>query len=449
MASDPDLSDVRRSDPALLAWSETMSGHSLDPELRARLLQAQQPNGVVQGEEPSLSTACAIIAWSAAGPDDEDAVAALNKARRAIARTGGMRDEDGTAGELRAASAVLASLAAGGVPELADGRESAMDPVARLAAQLRPALRRTIHVFPEEPSLLARAAAALLLADPRDGHGRAMLDRAASRLEELPGGAAMVLPSESRDHEVEALTSSLALAVAAHQAGRAELAERLLRGGFASENVATRTGGELAFWLLAAAAYGVMGTGSPELVTVSVAGRRHTLDLGDGHAAVVFEGHAGRAYSVTVERIGGPALLTRAEVVMGRTFTTGGEGPLELELAGDAGGAREVAAMELAVRAREGVLAPVVDLQLPAGVDARESLLDVVLAAPGVRHAEPRRPGFVRVWLEPLAEGTQTVIPLPIRWSARGRLRGLGAMAYPQGRPAAMTMLAPAELDID
>ena len=449
LASDPDLTDVRRRDPALLAWSETMSGHALDPELRARLLQAQDPSGVVQGAAPALSTACAIIAWSAAGPDDEDAVAALTKARNAMPRTGPMRDDDGAAGELRAASSVLAALAAGGVSEIADGREIAMDPVARLAAQLRPALRRTIHVFPEEPSLLARAAAALLLADPRDGHGRAMLDRAASAIEELPGGAALVVPSENRDHEVEALTASLALAVAAHQAGREELAERLLRGAFTGENIATRTGGELTFWLLAAGAYGVMGAGEPELVTVNVAGRSHRLNLSEGHAAVVFQGHAGRSYPVSVERIGGPALLARAEVVMGRSFTDGGTGPLELELAGDAGRAGEVAALELTVHAREGVLAPLVDLQLPAGVDASDTLLEVVERSPGVRRVEPRRPGFLRIWLETLAEGTQTVIPLPIRWTAHGRIRGLGAMAYPQGRPQAMTTLAPAELDID
>jgi hypothetical protein len=41
-----------------------------------------------------------------------------------------------------------------------------------------------------------------------------------------------------------------------------------------------------------------------------------------------------------------------------------------------------------------------------------------------------------------------TAIPLPVRWSVRGQLRGLGAMAYPASEPAAMTVLPPAALDV-
>jgi hypothetical protein len=448
LAADPDLADVRRRDPALLAWSETLNGHSLDPDLRAAMLRAQQPDGTVRGAEPVLSTACAVIAWSAAGEDDEDAAAALARARDAITASGPMADDDGAAGEIRAAAAMLAALAPGGVPELADETETALDPVARITAELRPALRRAIHTHPEEPSLLARAAAALLLADPRDGHGRAMLDRAASRLVDEGARAGLVAPSEARDQGTEAVTATLALAVAAHQAGRGDLAQHLLQAALARENVVTAAGGETVFWLLAAAAYGVMGTGTPEVVTVDVGGSRRTLDLTNGSAVVPFEIHAGRSAAIGVERVGGPALLVRGEVVMGREFEGAADGPLGLELAGDPGSAGDIAALELVITARRAVVSPVIDLQLPAGVDARDGLLDVVQGASGVRAAEPRRPGFLRVWLHPLAEGTMTAIPLPVRWSVRGQLRGLGAMAYPASEPAAMTVLPPAALDV-
>lgn len=449
LASDPALSDVRRRDPALLAWYEALNGRSLGPELRAALLRAQGPNGVVDGDIPALSTSCAVVAWSGADPEDEDARLALSRARSALTMTEPIPDDDATAGGLRTGAVVLAALASGGVPELFDGAAGSMDRVVRLLAQLRPALRRAIHLVPEEPSLLARAAAALLLADPRDGHGRAMLERVEQHLEEVEGGALLVVPSEARAGGTEALSATLALALAAHQAGRGELADRLLRGALTQENVVTRTGGELTFWHLAAAAYGVMGTGTPERVTVSVDGDERAVDLSEGYAVVPFEARAGRSSSVTVERIGGPGLLVRAEVVMGRSFTGDEEGPLALELLGEPGRAGRMAALELSVQARGAVEAPVIDLQLPAGVDAEESLLETVRMTAGVRDAEPRRPGFLRIWLEPMADGVQTSIPLPIRWSVRGRLHGLGAMAYPRAEPQAMTVLPPRTLNIE
>jgi hypothetical protein len=302
---------------------------------------------------------------------------------------------------------------------------------------------------PEEPSLLARAAAALLLADPRDGHGRAMLELAASHLEDLPGGAAMVAPSEFRDSGVEALSATLALALAAHQVGRDDLAHRLLRGALTQENVVTRTGGEVTFWLLANAAFGVMGTGSTERATVSVDGRSQEVDLSNGFAVVDFEARRGRSVSISVDRVGGPGLLVRGEVAMGRDFEAdGAPGPLTLELRGEPGRAGRVAALELSVVADRAVDSPIIDLQLPAGIDARETLIQTVTTANGVQRAEPRHPGFLRIWLAPMAAGTSVSIPLPIRWTLRGNLSGLGAMAYPQAQPDAMTVLPPRELDI-
>ncbi len=55
---------------------------------------------------------------------------------------------------------------------------------------------------------------------------------------------------------------------------------------------------------------------------------------------------------------------------------------------------------------------------------------------------------MVRVWLGPMAAGTEAVVPLPLRFRVRGSLTGLGAVAYPEGDPGAMTVLPPRTLEL-
>jgi hypothetical protein len=453
LSTDPDLAEQRRDDPALIAWADALAGRGLTDAHRAALMRAQSPDGIVSGREPALSTACSILVWSAMGADDEVAVSALAQARDALPDVPPFADDD-PASELRTAAAVLAAVAPGGVPELDPEGGGAYDPVAGLAAQLRAGLRRAIHVYPEEPALLARAAAALLLADPRDGHGRAMAERAAAHLVETDNGGALVATTEARPDALDALVASLALAVAAHQLDRDELAARLVRGAFVHENVLTRAGGEATFWYLAAAAFGAMGTGTPERVTVTADGHEEVVDLRSGRAVVDLARLAGgRTVNVSVERLGGPELLVRAEVVMGRAFDAtpddaSAEAPLALELQGDAGRLGELAALELSITARRAVRQPVLDIQLPAGVEAEGQLVEALLATGSVRAAEPREPGFVRVHLAPLAEGTSAILPLPLRWTGSGTLTGLGVIAYPLSAPDAMAVLAPRAFEV-
>jgi len=245
------------------------------------------------------------------------------------------------------------------------------------------------------------------------------------------------------------LTATLALAVAAHQLDQEELAQRLVRGALYDENVLTRVGGETTFWLLAAAAYGAMGAGVPERVTVRAGGEEQVVDLSSGRGVASIEGlRAGRSTSVVVERVGGPALLVRAEAVMGRRFDGRDDGPLSLELQGDEGRGGELAAFELTVTADRAVDAPILDVQLPAGVTAGDQLVATLQSSGAVRAAEPRHPGFLRIWLNPLVEGGSAVVPLPLRWTARGELHGLGVIAYPESSPEAMTVLAPRSLEV-
>ena len=60
---------------------------------------------------------------------------------------------------------------------------------------------------------------------------------------------------------------------------------------------------------------------------------------------------------------------------------------------------------------------------------------------------EVRDPGFLRLRLAPMGDGVTRTIPLLLQWTARGSLRGLGAVAYELGSPGAMSAIAPRELN--
>ncbi len=446
LAADPDLADLREQDPALVAFSDALAARRSDPELWARLLRRQRADGVVDGQDSMLSTACAAVAWASAGRYDADARAALSRLRTAFAGVGNPTGEAPAPDGIRTASAALGALAAGGVPELREGGRLAQDPVSRIAAVLRVSLRRTLRNYPEEPTLLARAAGALLLADPRDAYGLAMLEAAESHLASAPDGGARVVPSERMRTELESLTATTALAVAAHQAGRAALAERLLRGALGRDHVATRAGGESAFWLLAAGAFGAY-TQDATSVTVRIDGDAQQVALEGGRGIVELD-PSGSSHEVVVEAAEGAAFV-RVEASAARDFVSRSGGPYELSIAGDVGDAITGSGLELSVRATEELTEPtLLVIQLPAGVEADDALRAMLSRASAVVRVEAREPAFVRLWLAPMAAGTDVTIPLAFRWTVRGDLTGLGAIAFPLGRPEAMTVLAPRALDV-
>lgn len=448
-ADHPGLAELRENDPALLAWSYALSGRRPSAALRAALLRSQLEGGGVQGHAPSLSTACAITAWSADGVDDVEASAARERAVSVIGDIQAMDDRDGNAGIIRTQATMLVALATGGMADPIDADDEGLDPVATTTMSLATSLRAVLRSQRGEPSLLARAAAALLTASPGDLHGIAMLDLAAAHLESN-GAGALVVPSEERRDRDEVLDATLALALAAHQAGRPELASRLLRGALSEENVLVRLGGEPAFWLLAAGAYGVLGVGDPSSLSVEIDGRSVRASLHDGLAVVPLAGLSpGSSRNVTV-RAGGPAgVLARVEASYGAPFVARNDGPLALAIDGDLGNYGGVAALELSITARDRVRTAIVEVQLPAGVAADDALVAAVRGSTGVSGAEAREPGFLRIVLSPMERENRVVVPLPLAWRAQGSLRGLGVIAYPESRPSAMSSLAPRPLAIE
>lgn len=445
LGSDPDLEDLRRRDPALVAFSNALAGRDSDPDLWARLLRAQGPGGLLEGQNSLLSSACAAVAWASASEHDEDARRALAQLRAGFSRMGGV-ERDTDADRVRDAAATLGALAAGGVPEITTARGRTLDPLERYAAGLRVMLRRVLREHPEEPTLLARAAAALLLADPRDAYGLAMLERASAHLRESSDGGARVEPSELMNSELESLAATAALAVAAHQVDQPELAERLVRGALARDHVALRAGGEAAFWLLAGGAYGALGEDA-ESVELVIDGQSRRVALESGRATVPLSASAG-GHEVRVEAAEGAAFV-RVEAAMERAFRAREDGPFALSILGDVGDVATGAGLELSIHANELAPRAVLEIQLPAGIEADAGLRTMLAQTRGVERVEERAPGFVRLWLAPQAAGTDRRIPLHLRWTVRGDLRGLGAVIYPLGLPEAMSTLAPRSLAVN
>ena len=83
-------------------------------------------------------------------------------------------------------------------------------------------------------------------------------------------------------------------------------------------------------------------------------------------------------------------------------------------------------------------------IELPAGIDLDdEGVLAQLARTSGVLHLESRRPGFIRLELGPIASGVDVRIPLSLRWSLGGSVRGLAAVVYEADDPDHRTVIAP------
>jgi hypothetical protein len=151
---------------------------------------------------------------------------------------------------------------------------------------------------------------------------------------------------------------------------------------------------------------------------------------------------------VRVDPPEGAGVLVRAELAYERPFVPVTGRSLELALGGDVGDGSSVAALELTVRARRAVVSPVVEISLPAGVETDAALLDAIRATGRVAQVDARAGGFLRLRLPTMSSGEEVRVLLPLRLSARGALRGLGAAAYPQGDPEDLTLVAPRQLTL-
>jgi hypothetical protein len=292
----------------------------------------------------------------------------------------------------------------------------------------------------------------LLLADPSDGRGVALFDLARHAVQHH-GVDAWVAPGEGRRTQIETLVGTAALAVAAQQRGEITLAQQLSHHVAAEAHALMRTGGEATFWLLATAGYGVFGLSAPDAVIVDAGGTSRRVSLVGGRAIVPLDAHGSGSIAASVTVPGndtGSNLFARIEALSDRNFTARTDSPIVLELQGDPGYAGEVAALELSVhnRGTTRIGRSVVEIQLPAASGFGEVERAALASRPGIQSVEVRDGGLVRVVLEPLAGAENRILPLAVRWLARGRVSGFGVAAYGEDEPSRLTVLAPRSIDL-
>jgi len=332
--------------------------------------------------------------------------------------------------DLATRAAVLAALAPSAPATLGGG-----DPTWALVTALREDGWRALASASDEPAVMARMAAALLLADRDDSRGRALLERAEAALEEDEWGRRWV--PGSPDRAGDGWIGTLALAIAARQVDASALADELGRVALTRLYLADRTGPEGAFWALAASVYGVFGVEAPAEVSLELDGAATALDVSDGVAT--------RATSdgATVRVRSDAPVWARVQARYLVPLAEADGGAVGVSLEGIAGRAGQRAGYELvATNGSDATVgAPVIEVVLPAAarLDAQSRAAierqDTVVSVGPVDGA-----GVVRLRLAPLAADAEARVTLPWRWIAAGRVAGPSLVAYDASTPWRMTV---------
>lgn len=433
---DPGLEAVRRAHPALFAWAAAVAGEAPDDATLAALRPG--PEGMLA---TPVETACAIVAWSAVQGEPTDPRWQEAQRARAAAATALWRAAPTSAEERAAVLVALSAAATGWSPESAG-----VDPVEALVASLRETAWRGLWRQSDRPTVLARLAAGLLLAHREDDAGRELIERAQAHTEAGPRGG-LTLPGDGGSGaDATGYVGTLALALAARQLGRDDLADELARGLAPRLYLSGRGGPRDAFWLLAASAFGAFGAEAPDAVAVDVAGRPRRVPLADGVARVPLPAQGGRV-AVRSEA----PVLARLEARYVRAEAARPGAPLRVRVSGDPGFAGETAAFEVTVdnEGTERFDRPVLEIALPGAARLTEVARRALERAPGVRRVEdPDARGVVRVHLHEIRGGSSLRVPLPVRWIGAGRTRGLGLVIYDAGRPWVSSSTEPIDFDL-
>jgi hypothetical protein len=418
-----------------MAWSAVSAGRGVPADVRA-LLVRQDSAPVALAEHAARIVALTSVV--SLDPDDREALSALRRAQSQFGRRVGRLDSREQAVQVATAFTVLA---AGGVPD-----EDSSDPLATFMSSARVALRRALFVHRGDAGVMARVAAALLIADPEDGYALALM-RHAFDSSTVRSGARRVTIDPAVASGSEATGAALALALAAHHAGQEVERDQLLRGAMQTFATVARDPDDALLYWFALSAYGALGVGEPEGLEVNVGAGWQALALDQGRATVDVTLAPGDRLRAKVRTRGGAAVYARVETVFGAPFEARDEAPFSLSIEGDVGRLGGVSGLVLQVQAGdEAVARPVIELQLPAGVRDDEAL-EAALGAPAVVFsAEVRRPGFVRLTLAPLNAEQSHNVPIAFRWTSRSTVRGLGAAGYEASHPTRMTVLPPRAL---
>lgn len=416
LAQDPLVRRWGRRGAPLRAWAQVMAGQRPDP---ATVSASREASGL----PASLGHACAVTVWAAVADDyGPDWQRHFEGARSRL-----LHEEVTDAREIAASFAALAPIAGG--PPMAAGPE----PLAARVEAFRERLWEVLDREPNQPTVWARAAAALLLADADDASGRAILRAAVGKVEDAPHGGTWVPHDDPR----EALAATAALLLAAQLVGAEELVPKLRAALAHRAWLVLAEPSEAAFWLLAASSEGGFGAGTPR---AWVDGRAVRFEGGVARFPVAVDGGRVRL-RVTAEGEAVPLARIRIDH---RRAVAAVEGPMTVEVRGDAGSVASGAAFELDVAATTELIDPVLLVQLPPPALVDQALRGRIAGDDDVVAVEPPDArGVLRLRLRPLAAGARVRVPLPLGWAGSGTTHGLSVAGFDAHRPWHTTSAPP------
>lgn len=319
-------------------------------------------------------------------------------------------------------------------------RPGARRALLRLSGRLRTEVGDGAARATEAPALWTSAAAALALTrgESEDSRARELLRRIARDVIEVGDEAWLEPPGGAGEGYARVVPTAL-LALARIGLDERDAALPLVRNLAGLARGAER-------WrptdrALASAAAGMLSGGAE---------RGSLRVMLDGHAARVREAagismvvlpHVGRpgSHRLEVQMPGGDVALATLDVRYGRPWSAAPvtPAPVEIVVEGEVGARDTRAGLGLRVRNRGArvLAAPVAELDLPAGVELDEPTRELLEALARSRPTVEGR--TVRIELRPIAPGGHVTLPLPVRWSVGGRLRGLGVTVYDEAWPRA------------
>ena len=419
--------DITQLTHPSVGWALALVGETPPEALlinARRTLQAGDPveDHHVHGPPAVLAMAAATV-WNDATVQDQ----VLRRALRSISRILGDPTETPTRAQVMSTSEVLAALA----PCVRDGRPAVRTVLIELTEQLKRYAGSAVAQS-DAPVVWARAATALALVGS-DTRARELLRRAERHIVRLDGEAFLEEPGQA-GVPIARIAPTAMMAIAWAALDDRERAMSYLRHLVSLHRGAE--GWEAESRVLAAAAAGtVAGRGVREEPRGSYDGSAlsfRALDASPESRIRVSELPSATPGRHTV-RVEGPSLaLVYLDVRYGRPWSATPErsARLDLEIEGALGPRDARAGLALTVRNRAPRLAtaPVIEIDLPAGTEldepTRAVLRELTIDEPTV---EGRT---LQLRLRPLAPGGRARIPLPLRWSVGGTLRGLGVSAY-------------------
>ncbi|NOY93574.1 MAG: hypothetical protein GXP55_20510 [Deltaproteobacteria bacterium] len=433
-------------------WVLAALGRDMPAEFAQRGTAALMTRWRTRGESMSMGPDDAALAVAVAHFDplaDDDMLRAALAAVSATLERHPEESGEASRARLDRRSSILLLLA----PALsAEAHAAVREDLQRLVRRLGRLVRERALGLTDRPSSVARAAAALAMVG--DVEAAEELARRADREQVQFGDRAFLEPAEAVGVPSARVEPTALLAIVHAKLGDQAGAMRLLRSLLADP--ALVTGRSRDTRLLAALAAGLLGPPPRGVLTLEVDGNELPMSHENGVYTVTIEG-LGRPgeHRIGLSTGHGSLALGRLELRYGRLWSAAPTRParLGLDVDGQVGARDTRSGLRLTVRNTNPRLMarPIVELDLPAGVEldepTRARLGRITRVPPSV---EGRT---LKLELRPLPPQSRMRIPLPLRFTVGGALRGLGVVAYDGGarsldgaRP--MSLLAPRTLEV-